>query len=66
MYHSITYGKGLMGSHASQLSKLERWQVIEFVKCLQKGITAPEFDKEGKLVMAAATAEAPATEPAKP
>jgi mono/diheme cytochrome c family protein len=66
MYHSITYGKGLMGSHASQLSKLERWQVIEFVKCLQKGITAPEFDKEGKLVMAAATAEAPAAEPAKP
>ncbi len=66
MYHSITYGKGLMGSHASQLSKLERWQVIEFVKCLQKGITAPEFDKEGKLVIAAATAEAPAAEPAKP
>jgi cytochrome c553 len=68
MYHSITYGKGLMGSHASQLTKLERWQVIEFVKCLQKGITAPEFDKDGKLVApaAAAATTTAAVEPAKP
>jgi mono/diheme cytochrome c family protein len=68
MYHSITYGKGLMGSHASQLTKLERWQVIEFVKCLQKGITTPEYDKDGKLVVSAAAPAAPAApaEPAKP
>ena len=26
IYHVITYGKGLMGSHASQLSPEERWK----------------------------------------
>lgn len=56
MFHTITYGKGLMGSHASQLNKLERWQVIEYVKCLQKGISTPEFDKEGNLTSVAAPA----------
>lgn len=35
MYHSITYGKNLMGSHASQLSPTERWQVILYVRVLQ-------------------------------
>lgn len=51
MFHSITYGKGLMGSHASQLNQLERWQVIEYVKLLQKGITEPEFDANDMLVV---------------
>lgn len=35
VFHSITYGKNLMGSHASQLSPLERWQVAHYVKKLQ-------------------------------
>lgn len=56
MYHTITYGKGLMGQHASQLNQLERWQVIEWVKCLQKGITAPEFDAAGMMKVATAAA----------
>lgn len=37
MFHTITYGKGQMGSHASQLSKEERWKVIQYVKILQNG-----------------------------
>ncbi len=37
MYHSLQYGKGLMGSHASQLSQKERWLIIEYVKTLQQG-----------------------------
>ena len=37
MFHSIHYGKGLMGSHASQLTKEERWKIIHFVQKLQKG-----------------------------
>lgn len=49
IFHSITHGKGLMGQHASQLNKLQRWQVTEWVKCLQQGITAPEFDENGML-----------------
>lgn len=35
MFHSITYGKGLMGPHASQLSAEQRWKIITYVKTLQ-------------------------------
>ena len=35
MYHTLQFGKGLMGSHASQLSQKERWLVIEYIKVLQ-------------------------------
>lgn len=42
MFHSITYGKNLMGSHASQLTAEERWKVISYIQTLQKaGTTAP-------------------------
>lgn len=53
IFHSITYGKGLMGQHASQLTQYERWQVVEWVKCLQQGITSPEYDANGLLILAA-------------
>lgn len=35
MFFSITYGKGLMGSHASQLSPDERWLIVQYIKELQ-------------------------------
>lgn len=35
IFYSVTYGKGLMGSHASQLSKEERWKVVYYVQTLQ-------------------------------
>ncbi|MCS6789492.1 MAG: cytochrome c [Bacteroidia bacterium] len=35
MFHSITYGKNLMGSHASQLTPEERWKVILYVQQLR-------------------------------
>ncbi|MFN0032381.1 MAG: c-type cytochrome [Flavobacteriales bacterium] len=57
MYHTITYGKGLMGQHASQMNQLERWQVIEYVKCLQQGVTEPEFDANGLKKVSGTTAE---------
>lgn len=40
MFHSITYGKGNMGSYASQLSREQRWQVIKYVKAVQHGTLA--------------------------
>lgn len=46
MFHTLTYGKGAMGSHASQLNKEERWLVVQYVKYLQNG---------GKLTAAAPT-----------
>ena len=35
MYHTLTFGKGMMGSHASQLNPKDRWMVIQYVKYLQ-------------------------------
>ncbi len=35
MFHSVTYGKGNMGSYASQLSREQRWMVIKYVRTLQ-------------------------------
>ena len=35
MFYSITYGKNLMGSYASQLTAKQRWQVIKYIKTKQ-------------------------------
>ncbi len=35
MFHTLQYGKNLMGSHASQLTKSERWKIIRYVQTLQ-------------------------------
>ncbi len=48
MYHTLMYGKGLMGSHAGQLSVEERWQVIQYVQVLQNGGAMPEFGANGE------------------
>ncbi len=48
MFYSITYGKGMMGSYASQLNRKQRWEIIYFIK--QKQLAAK-----------AAAAPAPAT-----
>lgn len=34
-YHSIMYGKNLMGSYKDKLSYTERWQVIHYIRSLQ-------------------------------
>lgn len=36
IYHVIVHGKNLMGSHASQLTYKERWQVVQYVEKLKK------------------------------
>ena len=36
MFHSVTYGKGQMGSYASQLSTKQRWMIISYIKEKQK------------------------------
>ncbi len=36
MFHTITYGKGLMGPHASQLNQTERWKLVAYVNKLQR------------------------------
>lgn len=35
IFHSITYGKGLMGSHSAQISYEDRWKLTYYVQKLQ-------------------------------
>lgn len=37
IYHVATYGKGQMGSYASQLSSRQRWMVAAYIKNKQEG-----------------------------
>lgn len=36
IFHTITYGVNMMGPHASQLNKEERWKITHYVQTLQK------------------------------
>jgi mono/diheme cytochrome c family protein len=47
MFYSLTYGKNLMGSYASQLTAKQRWEVITYIKI-----------KQGKIKQADASAPA--------
>jgi hypothetical protein len=52
MFHSITYGKNMMGSYASQLNTEQRWMIIHYIKEKQKiatgGATKTATDSTGK------------------
>ena len=37
LFYTITYGKGIMGAHASQINKKDRWKIVQYVKGLQNG-----------------------------
>lgn len=50
MFYSITYGKNLMGSYASQLTRDQRWAIIHYIK-----------SKQAKAAPAAAPAKADST-----
>lgn len=39
IYHVIMYGRNMMGSHASQLTEKERWQVVQYVQKLRSDLT---------------------------
>lgn len=36
MYHTIQWGKNMMGSHASQLTPTQRWKIIMYIQSLQR------------------------------
>lgn len=38
IYHVIMYGRNMMGSHASQLTNKERWQVVQYVQKLREDL----------------------------
>ena len=31
----MTYGKGVMGSYASQLTRAQRWMIVKYIRTLQ-------------------------------
>jgi mono/diheme cytochrome c family protein len=45
MFYSLTYGRNLMGSYASQLTPRQRWNIIHYIKVEQgvkgNGVNAP-------------------------
>jgi mono/diheme cytochrome c family protein len=57
MFYSVTYGKNMMGSYASQLSRTQRWMVIKYIKGKQQ-------QSKAKAAATPATTAAPAAAPA--
>ncbi|MCB0401479.1 MAG: c-type cytochrome [Flavobacteriales bacterium] len=69
MFHTITYGKGLMGAHASQLNQEERWKLVHYIRAEFMGLApaavpaeAAEEAAPAEEVAAEAAPEAPAGE----
>ena len=40
MFYSVTYGKNMMGSYASQITDKQRWMVIHYIKAQQAAKSA--------------------------
>lgn len=40
MFYSMTYGKNMMGSYASQVSPEQRWMIVSYIKSMQAAVTA--------------------------
>ncbi len=56
MFYSVTYGKNLMGSYASQLDAKQRWMVISYIKNKQgktQPVAAPAADSTAVKAVAA-------------
>ena len=62
MFYSIYYGKGMMGSHGSILSKKEIWTLIHYVRQFQNKDYG-KFDASGKPVMSAVVSDTTAVKP---
>ncbi|MBL4578248.1 MAG: cytochrome c [Flavobacteriales bacterium] len=63
MFHTITYGRNMMGSHASQLNHGERWMIIHYIKSLQAAVMPADdtgdavIESKDKEVQASVTIE---------
>lgn len=53
-FHVITFGKGAMGSYASQLTPEQRWWVIKYIRAKQGGGTAKATDSTATATTAGA------------
>lgn len=48
MFYSVTYGKNMMGSYASQLSTTQRWMIIHYIKSKQAAGKKPATEATAK------------------
>jgi mono/diheme cytochrome c family protein len=55
MFHSVTFGKGQMGSYASQLNTNQRWEVIAYIRSKQFPAGTPTTDSTAKPAVDSAT-----------
>lgn len=46
VYHTIYYGKNVMGSYANQLNEEERWQVVDYVMDLKSELGGSQTVKD--------------------
>jgi mono/diheme cytochrome c family protein len=64
MFHSINYGKNNMGSYASQLSRKQRWMIVQYIRTLQPkpetatGVVPAKKDSTGAKTDTTATKKA--------
>lgn len=54
-YHSIMYGKNVMGGYADKLSYEERWQVIHYIRSLQAKEKKLSYSEEENTLNSSAT-----------
>ncbi len=46
IFHVISYGQGMMWSYKSQLTEMERWAVVNYVRALQRADSPEPMDLE--------------------
>lgn len=63
VFHTITHGKGNMGSHASVLTPAQRWQVVWYVRSLSLG-DAFQYAEEGAAAPVATSNDIVSAKPA--
>jgi mono/diheme cytochrome c family protein len=47
IFHTITMGQGIMGPYASHIPQQYRWQVVNYIRSLQKTQTVTKADASG-------------------
>jgi mono/diheme cytochrome c family protein len=61
IFHVMTYGKGNMGSYASQLTKEQRWKIVKYVRTLQNAGSTATADSTKTATPASAVVDSTAT-----
>ncbi len=47
IYHVVTFGQGVMPSYAKQITREERWAIIQYIRTLQRALNPVEEDFNG-------------------